>query len=869
MARKVIGPTGSRRRRWVFVVTALAAIASAAFFISAAGAVTGSPSGFESSDGDMVLTTTGGGHTDWNCFAGPGNSGGFSTSTDFSSHTGCAKTTGASQVTADANGEVQWVNGQKFDTQCPALNTGNSPPKDDFTNIAEYDELAGNGDLFFYGAAIRSTANGNTSGDVEFNQVAGNGTTSAGCRTPGDRLVAYDYLNGGTSLDFHVLTWIDSSHSTLGGNSGKCLVKTDSMPCWGANVITPDGSLFDGQANQGAIPANQNGMNHAALVAQQFAEFGVNLTQALGGGPLPCFPQQVWESRSSGSSFTSNPEDIEFAHVSTCGSITIIKNTDPRHVNQNFGFTASGGSISPSAFKLNDRNALSVSGIGTGTATSTITTATPNGFTTGDKVGVTISGSNSTPSVDGNYTATITGASTFTIPLNAAVTAAGTAGSVSFTTEVYPQISAGTYVVNEPSEPSGFSFESLTCVDSGGSSTVKSGAQATISVAANGSTTCTYVNKQNSATIATQQSSSTGTVFPGTGVTDTATVTGSNTTENPSGTVDFFLCGPLASASGCTSSDSTNVAAGSGSLSGSGGVSTATSSPAVNTSGSPLAAGIYCFEATWAGDTNYPGALDATSSTHECFTVSTISTTVVTTPSVGQNGSTTFGNTTVTDSATITAAQAGGGAITGSVTFFICNPSQLTSGTCSTGGTQVGSPVTNLVDQGVSPPKAVAVSAAFTNSGNGVNQTGTWCWRAVYTPGGANGSNYTGNSDSSSTECFTVGDTTSGTSAQTWLPNDSATVAAAHGAPLNGTLSIQLYTGDSCGVSGGTAVNGQEYHKTLNNATTASDRTVSSNNTTYAVSTTTSVSWLVTFTSSDSNVSGSTHCEKSTVTITN
>src|SRR5262249_34461143 len=39
MARKVIGPTGSRRRRWLFLCTTVLALAAAAFFIAGAGAV--------------------------------------------------------------------------------------------------------------------------------------------------------------------------------------------------------------------------------------------------------------------------------------------------------------------------------------------------------------------------------------------------------------------------------------------------------------------------------------------------------------------------------------------------------------------------------------------------------------------------------------------------------------------------------------------------------------------------------------------------------------------------------------------------------------------------------------------------------------
>lgn len=311
-----------RTRRWWYAgMTLMAAAAFAVFYVGGASAVTGSPSNFESHDGNMTLGASG--NTDWNCFQGAG---GFATLAS-GTPTGCAKTSGATQVSADlptSVGEITWTKGQKFDILCPGIDTKSTPPKDDFTNVAEYQEFDGNGNLFFYGGAIRSTANGNTSGDVEFNQAAGS-AASFGCRTAGDLLIAYDFLNGGTSLDFHVLTWITAAKPNLNGNSGKCLVKTDSLPCWGAVVVTPDASTFDGEANQSSIAAADNGFSGTALASQQFAEFGINLTRALGGGALPCFPQQVWESRSSGSSFTSSPEDLEFVHVSTCGALKITK----------------------------------------------------------------------------------------------------------------------------------------------------------------------------------------------------------------------------------------------------------------------------------------------------------------------------------------------------------------------------------------------------------------------------------------------------------------------------------------------------------------------------------------------------------------
>ena len=143
--------------------------------------------------------------------------------------------------------------------------------------------------------------------------------------------------------------------------------------------------------------------------------------------------------------------------------------------------------------------------------------------------------------------------------------------------------------------------------------------------------------------------------------------------------------------------------------------------------------------------------------------------------------------------------------------------------------------------------------------------TGTWCFRAVYMPGGANGANYTGSSDASSGECFTVKDTTVSSSAQSWVPNDSASVSSVGGAPLNGTLTVQLYTGTGC--LSGNADSTHVYTKMVTNNTT--DTTVSLT-TSNADVFNHDVSWKVTFVSSDPNVANPPdRCESSSLTVNN
>ena len=120
--------------------------------------------------------------------------------------------------------------------------------------------------------------------------------------------------------------------------------------------------------------------------------------------------------------------------------------------------------------------------------------------------------------------------------------------------------------------------------------------------------------------------SAAGTVTPGTPVHDIATITGSGTTPliDPTGTVDFFLCGPIAAdatvqdcpTGGTPAGTDVAVVGGSNTTDG---ISTANSAD-VNTAGSPLAPGRYCFRAEYSGDDNYDPDSE-TNTTTECFTV--------------------------------------------------------------------------------------------------------------------------------------------------------------------------------------------------------------------------------------------------------
>jgi hypothetical protein len=195
--------------------------------------------------------------------------------------------------------------------------------------------------------------------------------------------------------------------------------------------------------------------------------------------------------------------------------------------------------------------------------------------------------------------------------------------------------------------------------------------------------------------------------------------------------------------------------------------------------------------------------------------------------------------------------------------------------------TTAGSPAKGKITFTVFGPNSCTIIAGTTQvdvNGDGtygpVNFTatsvGTYTFVASYTGDSPNtlAVPATACPDTTGTETVVATDTSLVTSAQTWMPNDSATAASGSGStPLSGTLTIALYESNDCS---GTAVSGQTYTKTLTNATTLSDRTLTTSNTTYAVTVSQSVSWLVTFTpNTGTNVSGSSHCEKTSLQITN
>jgi hypothetical protein len=306
------------RRLWMMgSTTALLTVAVLFLVASASAVLPGSPSTFESGNdptlglGNMIVddlpVPPATPHTDWVSVTGEDN---YVHLTDLFS----------------SSLDDSFTPGQKQDTTCPTVEGHGNPPKDDFTDVASFTEVASggthDGETYLYGATIRYTANGNASENIELKQSSElcPGAAKLTVRSDGDKMIAIDYLGGGKAVQFHVLTWV---------LTGPCFVSKDIAPCWGKDVLTLNPNTAEGGVNTTAISAANNPISGKALVAGQFAEFGVNL--ALSGiipaGSCKSFSQTVWESRSSGSSFVSSTKDIaiEDKDINNCASVSVRK----------------------------------------------------------------------------------------------------------------------------------------------------------------------------------------------------------------------------------------------------------------------------------------------------------------------------------------------------------------------------------------------------------------------------------------------------------------------------------------------------------------------------------------------------------------
>jgi len=403
---------------------------------SCVGPLTGSS--FAGGDGNLLTTPTTFGTTDWQNVAGR------STGIDLPS----------------GNGDNSFGQGTKEDDPSVSVVSGSIPPqKSDLTRFYEASEFT-HGSNFLYLAWERTNNLGSANMDFEINQATQPDLTTTGKktlnRTAGDLLVTFDFTNGGGRPTLGLLTWVTT------GAASQCF-SANAVPCWGnhqtLNSTNSEGAVNNLDAVTDPIAPNAP----RSLGPNTFGETAINLTAAGVFPPGTCeaFGSAFLKSRSS-ASFPAEVKDFVApvpVNISNCGTINIIKHTDPRGVNQDFTYTST--IPNPPDPNANPRTP------------QCSTDPTPSAFTLNDHAGVDPS--------------PITGTDN---------------------TEHCANVPAGSYTVTEDNPlPGNFVLESLTCT-AGGSQDATDPYKANITVNPGDTVTCTYTNKQQLGAIKISKTSS-------------------------------------------------------------------------------------------------------------------------------------------------------------------------------------------------------------------------------------------------------------------------------------------------------------------------------------------------------------------------
>lgn len=349
-----------------------------------------------------------------------------------------------------------------------------------------------------------------------------------------------------------------------------------------------------------------------------------------------------------------------------------------------------------------------------------------------------------------------------------------------------------------------------------------------------------------------------------------------------SGSLKFYLCGPISTGT-CTAGS--NAASPNGVLISTHTVSNATTQPIDSNAATITSAGRYCWRGEFtSATTGVPNAKD--DSAGECFEVlpvtPTLDTAAVASPvnfgSAVQDNATLSG--TATQPGTNGAGDANGAyksinatslaAAGGKITFTLlkANCSDLAvalTGTTPTANPQDYTPISG--DNTYGP-------VSFTP-----NAPGTYHWKAQYVPVSTDvnniGSTHNALCDDTDETVVVAKAPTALSTAQSVIPNDSATVSVATAdqgtGNVQGSVKFRLYDSlancQATTPSDTVGTGGLLYKETKNLLGTAFSETVSTGNTAVTVSTNTTVYWLVEFTSTNTAQFGrNSLCSESTQT---
>ena len=259
-------------------------------------------------------------------------------------------------------------------------NTGNTPAKDDLANVYAYATRNSDNDLVIFAGMERISANGDSHVDIEFNQDAitldqapppgeaiptcgsdGNGADPGppcefvgGDKRADDFIVSIDFTNGGTLGTLEVRKWVGSA------TSGS-YVPVGNVPTQGCNTnsgLAPD--AFCGFSNGAPIafggwPTFNTKGQVETLATNAFAEFGINISEAL--GRTPCFATFSAHTRTS-ASFSSELKDFAVTSFQVCRPDTKLV-LDSYQVNSSTP-VSSGSATSPVPVTVHNGDSLTL-----------------------------------------------------------------------------------------------------------------------------------------------------------------------------------------------------------------------------------------------------------------------------------------------------------------------------------------------------------------------------------------------------------------------------------------------------------------------------------------------------------------------------
>jgi hypothetical protein len=443
---------GHRRLRWLVLPASLLTLIALVGLASPARALSGTT--FNATDGDLTVESP---ETDWNTPA-PN----LTIDCDLASklannNAACFQALGQAVPTADTS----FGQGTKSDNANVTLVTGSIPPnKSDLSRFYTGSEFVSSAN-FLYLAWERANTPGSANINFEINQNTTPGLTASSSgpvtlnRTAGDLLITFDFSGSG-SPTLSLATW------TTSGDKSQC-VASNSLPCWG-NQETLGGTTAEGSVNSSTVSDSVLlPSDPVSLAAGEFGEAAINLTAAgvFPAGTCKAFGSAMMSSRAS-SSFGAELKDFIApvpVNISNCGTVNIIKHTDPRGISQDFGYT----STIPNPTAANP------------TTPSCSLDSTPSAFTLNDHAGVD----------------------------PASPISQGTDN-----TEHCANVPAASYTVTEGAEPANFTLAGLTCTavgaGSSGAQHAPGSPQADITVTPDSVVTCTYTNHTTGAILVTK-----------------------------------------------------------------------------------------------------------------------------------------------------------------------------------------------------------------------------------------------------------------------------------------------------------------------------------------------------------------------------